>query len=106
MDTSKPTDYRVRCPNDPCGACRTAFNRIIRTVSRRTFTQNVSATTVQCVDCRHEMVLEHATPTLLGRALSWLTKRLPSNPVSRTANATNRRSTGSGRRLTAPQMRG
>ena len=85
MDISKPTDYRVRCPNDPCSACRAASDRIIRTASLRTFTQNVSATTVQCVDCRHEMVLEHATPTLLGRAISWLTKRLPSNPVSRTA---------------------
>ena len=84
MNTSRPTDYRVRCPNDPCSTCRAASDRIIRTVRRRTFTQNVSATTVQCVDCRHEMVLEHATLTLLGRAVSWLTERLPSNPVSRT----------------------
>lgn len=85
MNTSRPADYRVRCPNDPCGACRAASDRIIRTVSRRTFTKNVSATTVQCVACRHEMVLEHSTPTVLGRALSWLTERLPSNPVSSTA---------------------
>ena len=72
MITPTSPDFIVRCPDEPCPACRSGSNRIIRISKRTTTTRTVISTSVICPTCSHDTVAHHTTLTIVGQVMTWL----------------------------------